>query len=83
MLKWVYEMVSPRLFSAIFIIKLLTNHLTCFLRYTAVATLQTRLVWSRKTINPLEYNNSSHKHLVVRDMQSLLNTRPNSRASAY
>ena len=40
----------------------------CSLRYTVAARPQTRLVWSRKTTSPAEYNNGACKHRVIRGL---------------
>jgi hypothetical protein len=52
-------------------------------RYTMAATLQTWLVWSRKTTSLAEYKHSACKHLGFRGMQTSLATKPKPRASAY
>ena len=58
------------------------RRMPCSLWYTVAATPQTRLVWSHKTISPVEYNNGARKHRVIRGVQTSLNTRPKPRASA-
>jgi len=72
-----------RMLPAVFTIKLPAEPpRSLFPWYTVAATPQTRLVWSRKTTSPTEYNNGARKHQVARGMQTSQAPKPKPRASA-
>jgi hypothetical protein len=81
--KWVFEMASSNPSPPSSQSSFWPNHRRPrSLRYTVVATPQTRLVWSRKTTSPSEYNDSECKHLMGKRYASITNTWPKHRASA-